>query len=193
MPKKYKIVTLGKTPRKMCNSLIQNSLPGIFVQHLVIEPTANTSQTSSAEDIFENADTEDKCSPNSIVKYMNFTFECAIADGELENAGWIEWGLVTIENQNSSPAVPGNSNLGVQTAQQGLIGLFRNRCLMTGSFPVAKAQPIVMPLTFKLPNICMKNAIGKYLVMYWAFRSVSSTDTTTVCRTVTTHNYKAYI
>jgi len=194
MPKqRFKIDTLGKTPRKMAQSKVLNALPAIMQEHVIIQPTIDAGQTSQTGDVFESADTEKICAPNSIVKYLNFTFELAIKQTQVAFSGWMEWALVTIENAIATPTTPSNAQLGIRTLGDVMSHEFRNRCIMTGVIPVSVQSPVAVPLTFKLPDICKKNQTGKYLIMYFAFRSADSADTTTICRSMTQSMYKSYI
>lgn len=194
MPKrKFKIDTLGKEPRKMASSLIQNALVGAILQHVIIEPTVDAGQTSQTGDVFENADTERRCAANSIVKYVNFIMQVAIKSAQTSNSGWIEWGLVSIENATALPATPSNANFGIRSLGDILSHEFRNRCIMTGAIPVSSQIPVVVPFSFKLPDICIKNQLGKYLIFYWGFRSSDAADVATTARCMTTAMYKCYI
>ncbi len=188
--------TLGKDPRSMVKSLITSQIDGGIGFVETVKPTSTLSAAGGGTHVFEGADIGDTCSPNSIIKYLNIRLQCAIKSDEAEfRPGWIEYGVVLLENQSSAPSAPGTiaTNFGTQTLPQMLRNLYRNHCLWTGAEAISADLPRVINLHLKLPDKWCKNQLGTYWVCYYAFRSSKSTDTVTTVKFIYSHEYKVYI
>ncbi len=185
--------TLGKEPRRMAKSLIQNINTNAVKVHPIIRPTV-VATTSGTEDVLENADTADLCSPNAIVKYVNLRMECGIRDVAPENAGWIEYAVVQFEEQTTDPLVPAAINsITTQTMGELCINLFRGKCLWNGAIGISNELPISADIQIKLPDRYCKQKIGSFLSLFMAFRSSDAAETTTSVRMISSHQYKTYL
>ncbi len=165
------------------------------VQDEIIIPTIDTGGTGTG-DVLETADTRRTVSPNSIIKFLNLKFQCAIRAGVGEvNSGWFEYAIFIVDQQNSNPTINSAfaSNFGTQTIGNTATNLFRNQCFWTGCAPVSPELPIVVDLKLKIPPQFCKMRRGQYFLFVIAFRSHDSTDVTTSLRVVYSHNYKCYL
>ncbi len=179
----------------MAKSLFTSSIAGGINITPVVSPTANVGITGTA-DIFENADTQVICSPNSVCKYFNIRLKAAIKSSEAEfRPGFVEYGLIQYENQGGVPLTPSaiTSGIGTQTLEEMLRNQFRNHCGWTGAVPISVEMPIVLDMHIKIPSKWCKNQKGSYWMFYYAFRSSKSTDTVTTLQFVYSHEYKVYI
>ncbi len=186
--------TLGKEPRKMSSTFLVNLL-ATPVQDEIIIPTTNVG-TSGVGDVLETADTRRTVSPNSIIKFLNLKFQCAIRAGVGEvNSGWFEYAIFILDQQEATPTINGGfaSAFGTQTIGNTATNLFRNQCIWTGCAPVSPELPIVVDLKLKIPPQFCKMRRGQWFLFVIAFRSHDSTDTTTSLRVVYSHNYKCYL
>ena len=63
----------------MTKTILTDDVAGSASIHHIVRPTVNVS-TAGTSDVFDLADTEVFCSPNSIVKYINIRFESGLRD-----------------------------------------------------------------------------------------------------------------
>ncbi len=185
---------MGKDARIMARSLIDDNTPGSVSIIFIAEPTAVNSVTGTV-DIFENADTQKICSPNSVIKYVNLRFQSGIRDVAPSSPGFVEYGIVALEEQTAAPTVPGaiTAAMGTQTLGEALRNFYRGNCIWQGSFRVSKELPEVLDLKIKLPPKFCANKRGKFLVLFKTFKTLNVADTTTTARTFYSHDYKCYI
>ncbi len=185
--------TMGKEPRMMSKTLLDDNTANTVSIIKIMGPTQAVSATGVG-DVFENADTKDLCSANSLVKYLNIRLESGIRDVAPEAPGFVEYAVIFFEKQESEPTVNSliTSNIGTQTLGDLCRNLYRGDCIWEGAFRVSRELPEVLDLKIKLPGKCIKTERGKYLMFLKAFRTNDVTDTTSDCRSWYSHNYKVY-
>ncbi len=179
----------------MVKSLITSAIDGGINFTSCVIPSADTG-TAGTSKAFTNPDFEDTCSPNSIIKYLNIRLQCAIKSSEAEfRPGWIEYGIVLLENEKSAPVVDAGlaTNFGTRTLPQMLKNLYRGHCIWTGAEPISVELPRVIDLHLKIPSKWVKLMRGGYWQVYYAFRSSKSTDTVTTVRFIYSHEYNVYV
>ncbi len=199
MPYRRKIRrrTLGKDSRKMAGSRIISQVVGAVILTPVIEPTAIIS-TAGTQDVFENADFNRICSPNSIVKYMNLRFQVGIKKDVLTNEhnGWVEYAVVEFQEQkvNPPPVDAGiAATIGTKTLGEMCDNLYREKCIWTGAFELSLELPRVVDLKIKLPPKFCANKVGRFLCVLYTFRSALATDNNTETRNLLSWQYKVWI
>ncbi len=187
--------TIGKDARRMSRTLIQSLVAGNVLETIVIQPTDDVGSSGTA-DIFENADTLNKVSSNSICKYINIREEISIKpDIAAANPGFFEYALVVFDEQQSIPGVDVqiSTNIGTQTLGDLCVNLYRGKCLWNGSVAIAREQPQVLDLKIKVPPKFCKQMRGMYMMWFATFRSAVTTDSTSTIPAVYSHQYKQYI
>ncbi len=160
----------------------------------IIEPTADVSVAGTA-DVFDKADTERFCAPNSLVKYVNLRFQTSLRDVAPEAPGFIEFAVVVNDEQTTAPVVTAAMSANIGTKSMGNLcrNLFRGKCIWNGAFAVSRELPRVVEIAIKIPNQWCKNKLGKYLTLYTAARTADVSDSTTDFRTFLDIQYKCYI
>lgn len=186
--------TMGKELRQMSKSLLDDNVTGEVSIVSIIEPTQPTSSLGTGH-IFEGADTEDICSPNSIVKYINIRFESGLRDVAPSAPGFVEYGIVVQDEQAGLPTVPGDvtSSIGATPLGTILRNKFRGKCIWNGSFAVSRELPRVVDIALKMPNVYCKNKRGRFVMLYKSFRTNDVSDTTTDCRSWLSFQFNCYI
>ncbi len=187
--------TIGKDARRMSRTLIQTLTAGSVQQVVVMQPTDQVGSSGTA-DIFENADTLNKVTPNSVCKYINIREELSIKpDIAAAQPGFYEYALVYFDEQQSDPTVDSqiSTNVGTQTIGDLCVNLYRGKCVWNGSLAIAKEQPQVLDLKVKIPPRFCKSVRGAYWILIHFFRSAVTTDTTSQMSAVYSHQYKQYI
>ncbi len=179
----------------MTGSRITNVVVGGIAIDNIVVPT-NVSTTSGSGEAFTAANTKTICSPNSLIKYINYRFQTGIKQdvGNARN-GWIEYAIVVFDEQSTAPVVSAamTAAIGTQTLGEIMTNLFRGKAIWNGAFEIAKELPRVVDVPIKIPQKYSKNAIGKYLAVFYTYRTSLSTDTTSEVRFVNTWQYKCYM
>ncbi len=186
--------TAGKEPRKMASSLLAN-ITSTPIQDEIIIPTIFAGGVGTG-DVLDQADTRRTVSPNSIIKYLNIKFQCAVRkDVSPANPGWMEYAIFIRDELQANPVIDPlfAANFGTQTIGDIATNLFRDKCLWTGCVAIAAEQPQVVDLVIKVPNKFCKQKRG--MMMFWVvgFRSSNSADVTSSLRLIYSHNYKCYL
>ncbi len=177
----------------MSRTLLQDNVVDEVTIVNVIEPTVLCG-TGGTGHVFEGADTQDKCAPNSIVKYVNIRLESGLRDVAPRAPGFLEYALVFFEEQTAGPTVHASisSAIGTQTLGNICKNFYRGNCIWDGALAISKELPRVLDLKIKLPDKFCKNKRGHYLSFLKTYRSNDVSDTTTDCRTWYSHMYKVY-
>jgi len=185
--------TMGKEPRQMSRTLLQDNVVDEVTIYNLVEPTINCSIEGNA-DVFENADTEKIVSPNSIIKYLNLRLETGLRDVAPRAPGFLEFAIVVFEEQTTTPSVASTITSGIGTKTLGTMtnNLYRGNCLWNDAFRVSKELPEVLNLKIKLPDKWCKQKRGMYICLLKTYRSNDVSDTTTDCRSWVSHQYKVY-
>ncbi len=185
--------TMGKEARMMSKTLLDDNLTLAASIIKIMGPTQFVSAAGTA-DVFENADTKDLCSANSVIKYINIRLQSGIRDIAPSAPGFVEYAIVLFQKEEAEPTLNAaiTANLGTQTLGDLCRNLYRGDCIWEDSFPVSRENPAVANIKVKLPDKCVKTERGKYLMLLKAFRTQDVSDTTSDCRTWYSHNYKVY-
>jgi len=190
-------VTMGKTSVKHASTLVDNTGPGVgsMFSHVIFTTDAGARvQAGGVVTIKQEADTGKVVNVGDIVKYVNVCIECSPRGADSTNikddAGWLEWALVTQKEQNK---IVTTANIGIQTLGVGATNFYREDCLMTGCFPLGSRQAMAQDLKFKLPKKCVNVRLGHSLQMICYARGSNSTDTRTDSyRLLVSSNFKCY-
>ncbi len=133
---------------------------------------------------------EEECNIGDVCKYVNIFIQAgprAIADA---GTGWCEWAFCT--HKSSDPA-PANTNLGLQTLGNVCTTYLRNECVMTGNFPIGKAQANSQNIKIKIPKSKQALKVGDEYVLYMHCRTVIATETSsTSFRVIASYIYRNY-
>ena len=185
--------TLGKEPRTMTRTLLDDNVANTASIILVARPTLAASGVGTG-DIWENADTINICAPQSVIKYINIRLESGLRDVAPEAPGFVEYAIVIFEENEGAPTVNSaiTSNLGTRTLGDICKQLYRGNCIWDGAFAVSREIPRVMDIKIKLPPKFCSNKIGRWIALLKAFRTNDVSDTTSDCRTWYSHMYKVY-
>lgn len=187
--------TIGKEPRRMSYTFIQNATVGAvkLINAVVPNEVVDQSGSSSSYDV---VDTQRTVGPNSIIKYLNFRLQAGIkaATGNAEN-GYIEYAVVIFDESQAAPTVDAliTANIGTQTLGDMCVNLYREKCIWNGAFGISKELPRCQDISLKVPPKFCKCKTGRYIAFLYTFRSSLSTDTTTQLGTVYSHQYKVYL
>ncbi len=196
MPRYRKIRrrTLGKDSRKMAGSRFTSIVTGSVAIQEVMQPTVVASSLGTS-DVFENADTKNMVSPNSVIKYINLTLEGGVKDTAPAENGWVEYGLVRFEEQSAVPTVPAtiSANTGTQTLGELLDNHYRDKSIWNGAVMISREIPLCLNLHLKIPDKFCKCKRGAYFMFFWMYRSVLTTDTTSETQNILSWKYKTYI
>lgn len=159
----------------------------------VLKPT-DTVDSGGSKHIFEDADTKEICSANSIIKYINVRLEAGMKS-DASNNGWLEYAFVCFMEQEADPTLNAGitADIGTQTLGDLCVNLYRDKCIWNGAIAISKELPRVLDLTLKIPGKFCKQKRGMYFAFIINHRSTSSTDTTGNMRVIYSHQYKAYI
>jgi len=178
----------------MSRTLLQDNVVDEVTILNIVEPTAVCGAAGTSH-IFEGADTEDTCSPNSIVKYLNIRLQSGLRDIAPRAPGFLEYAVVVFEEMTAVPTVAGaiTAAIGTQTLGNLCKNFYRGNCLWDGAIAISKELPRVLDLKIKLPDKFCKNMRGRYISLFKNFRSNDVSDTTTDCRTWYSHMYKCYV
>ncbi len=179
----------------MSKSKILDINAGSIAFEQIVEPTAFTSATLGTQDIFENADLEKICSPNSVIKYINVRFETGLRDTAPAAPGFIEYAMVVLEEQAGAYIIPAGITAGFSTKTIGDMARqqYRGNCIWNGSFPVSREIPMVYDMKIKIPDKFCKNKVGKAIILLIGHHGLNVADVTTDARTFFSHQYKCYI
>ncbi len=197
MRHKYRRQTLGKTPVKHFSTLVDNTGPavGTFFSHIVFQTDAGVrTATGGVRNIKQLADTAEEVNVGDLIKYVNVCLQCTPRGVEptnvLDNAGWLEWALIT---QKENATLPTVANIGVITLGNICTNFYREDCLMTGCFPIGTNQAMSVDLKFKLPQKCCKIRLGHILRVICFIRTSNSADARTDShRLLASSNFKCY-
>jgi len=178
----------------MSKSGIDDNTAGTASIVNVITPTIFAGGTGLG-DVFENADTADKCAPNSIVKYVNIRLQTAIRDVAPEAPSFQEYALVVFEELQGAPTVDAIivAGLGTQTLGDLCVNLYRGNCIWNGAYAVSREVPGVLDLKIRIPDKFCKQKRGMYLSLLKAVHTADVTDTTTDVRTFFSFQFKTYV
>jgi len=191
--KRARRVTLGKEPRRMSRTLIQDLIAGVVDRIFVIQPTEDVSNSGTGE-IFENADTNSVVSPNAVCKYVNARFQLSSKNVSPQNAGWFEYAFIIFKEEEVAPAL--NTDFtsfgGTQTIGDIAVNLYRGKCIWNGAIPISKEVPQSVDVKIKMPLAHCKWQRGMYLALISKFRADDATDTTSTVRFVYSHQFKIY-
>ncbi len=185
---------MGKESRQMSRSLLDDNVTGAVSIIVIINPTDDVS-TSSTGHVFEGADTNKFCSPNSVVKYVNIRLQSGLRDVAPEAPGFVEYAVVLFDEQKTIPVVDSTITSGIGATPLGTLcrGLYRGKCIWNGSYAVSREIPRCIDISIKIPNKYCKNKRGQYLMLLKSFRTNDVSDTTSDCRTWYSHMYNCYI
>ncbi len=194
MRHRAKRATIGKDPRIMNRTLLFDTVTLTVNATNLIEPTVVASVVGTA-DVFEKADTERFCAPNSMVKYINLRYQTFIRNVVPEAPGFIEYAVVVNQEETTAPVVTAamSANIGTKSIGNICRNLFRGKCIWNGAFAVSRELPRVVDIAIKIPNQWCKNKIGQFLTLYTAARTGDVSDDTTDFRTFLDIQYKCYI
>jgi len=186
---------MGKESRPMGKSLI-NSLTSLTPEITnLIDATEFTSGVGTGT-VFD-ADTKQRCSPNSIVKYMNIKFELAVqtTTSPISQDGWMEYVLIYFDEMQAAPTVDAIITAGVTTQTLGDLArnLYRGNCIWFDSIPVYKDLATAQTVKIKIPDSFCKNKRGRVLSMISLFRSKDAADTDSLCKAIYTTMFKCYV
>ncbi len=180
-------------PRIMSKTLLDDNVTGAGSIIKILGPTIFASGIGTG-DVFENADTKDICAPNSICKYLNIRLQSAVRDVSPSAPGFGMYAVVFFEKQKAEPTLDAiiTAGLGTQTLGDLCRNLYRGDCIWTGAYPVSREIPNVVDIKIKLPQKCVKQERGKYLMLIKSFQTADVSDTTSDLRTWYSHDFKVY-
>ncbi len=189
--------TLGKTPVKHSSTLVDNTGPavGSFFGHVIFDTQVGArSASGGTATIKDTANTAQEVNVGDLVKYVNVCIQASPRGVEptndLDNAGWLEWALIT---QKENEILPNVSNIGVITLGNLCTNFYREDCLMTGCFPIGTKQAMSVDLKFKLPQKACKIRRGHRLVIICYVRTSNSADVRTDShRLIASSHFKCY-
>lgn len=184
--------TLGKDARKMVKSQRFDITVGTPQITQIVEPTIYADSIGTG-DVFENADTREICSPNSLVKYFNFRL--STLPKAAANPGILEYGLVVFEELQAAYTLDAaiTAAMGTNTLQDILHNLYRGKVIWTGVIPCAAQVPNTQDIKIKMPEKYVKNMRGKEFILFLNVKTNNSTDSTSVFNVWYDHLYKNYI
>jgi len=159
----------------------------------IVRPTVNAGITATG-DVWESADTQDLCSPQSVIKYINIRMESGVRDVAPSAPGFVEYAIVVFEEMSAAPTVEAtiSSALGTRTLGDLCKSFYRGNCIWEGAFRVSRELPEVLDLKLKLPPKFCANKKGRFISLLKAFRTNDVSDSTSDCRTWYSHMYKVY-
>ncbi len=196
MPRYRKPVrrTLGKEPRRMSSSLIDDNTAGTASIIIIAQPVLDQASVGTG-DVYGTADSRDRCAPNALIKYLNIRLESGVRDVSPAAPGFIEYAVVVFENSDIVPIVDARitAGLGTQTLGDLCVNLFKGHCLWNGAFAVSKEIPGVADIKIKIPNKWCKCKNGMFFMLIKASHTLNVADTTTDFRTFYSHQYKLYV
>ncbi len=151
------------------------------------------SSTGQIKTLTADRNNDNKCNIGDTVKYVNLFLECAgrvDIEADRDRIGWLEYAVVL--KREADPEI-GNTNIGTQTLGVIANRMYENECIWTGNFPIGIAQPNSISLQIKIPKAHQKIQTGAEWVLFFYFRSSSTTSTsTTAVRVISSFIYKAY-
>ena len=178
----------------MVSTFVENLTTGVPTLRTIVEITI-PADASGSGDVYENADTEQKVTPNAVIKYVNIRSQLAVRpEIAPANPGWFEYAVVLRTERPGDPAIDTSfaTNLGVKTIGDIAVNLYRGKCIWNGAVQMSVDLPVSIDLKIKMPKAYSKWKRGWYLQFIYAHRSSSSTDVTTSIRHVYGHQYKCY-
>ena len=118
---------------------------------MAVEPTSNVGAFGTSE-VFTGADTQKVCSPNSVIKYINFRLESGIRDVAPAAPGFVEYAIVVLEEQSAAPTLDASITAQIGTKTLGTIckNLYRGNCLWEGAFALSREIPGVLDLKMQI-------------------------------------------
>ncbi len=184
----------GRGQRKVKHSgtFIDNVGQGSNAVSMVILKTGGgpRSTTGAPQTIQSFSSTDDDCKTGDKCQFVNLTVQVGPRSdqgSEPDRTGWIEWAFVCVrENETAVPS----TRLGVQTLGDICTNMYRGECIFTGAAPVGNEQPVVVPISLKIPKTKQNIKLGDEWRFITFFRSVNSTAAGTVSvRVVKSFNY----
>ncbi len=193
MRHRVKRQTMGKEPRIMSRSVLQDINAGSLAFQPIIE-SFTTASAAGAGLAFAQADTASEIAPNTIVKYVNIKFETGLRDTAPAAPGFMEYAVIFIDKATSAYSIPGafTSAFSTQTVGDIARNFYRGDCIWYDSFPISREIPQVVTCKIKLPDKACKYRRGSTLVLIMGHHGLNVADTTTDARTFLTLGYKAY-
>ncbi len=189
--------TKGKYGVKHGSTLVDNTGPavGSFFTHVVFQTGVGSRvQSGAPRTLQEDISTDNNCQVGDLIKYVNLCMQCSprgvIPTNELDNAGWLEWGLIWQRERDTSLTV---ANIGVETLGVLLNRTFRENCLYTGCFAIGTKQANAQDVKFKLPKKSTFLHMGDILQLVCYVRTSNSADARTDShRLIVSSQYKSY-
>ncbi len=145
-------------------------------QDIMLTSGGQRSTDGSDTIIQSSANTSDKCRVSDEVKVVNLNIQAGarpnIGNAE-DRTGWIEWAFVCVrEDEKDVPS----TNLGTQTLGDICTNMYRGECIYTGAIPIGDTQPIMQPITLKIPKSKRKIKLGDAWRFLTLFRAVNATS-----------------
>ena len=190
-------VTFGKVPVKHSSTLVDNTGAGVgsFFVHNIYDTAVGPRIVTGGVQVFKNqANNEEQCNVGDTIKYANICLECSPRGvnptNDNDNAGWLEWAVVT---QSEATQIPTVANIGVLTLGVICSHMFRENCLMTGCFPLGTKQAMAQDIKIKIPEKSIKLRQGMCLDIFCFIRTSNSTDSRTDShRLIASSHFKCY-
>ncbi len=195
--RKIVLPTRGKVSVKHGFTLVDNTGAGVgsyFVMDIAKTTVGERNITGATQIIMSQQKTDNFCMVGSIIKYINVCLECsprgATPAQELDNAGWLEWGIIWQEEELDDLNV---SNIGVANLGVLLGRFYRQNAIMSGCFPIGTKQAMAQDIRIKVPQRMQKVHVGSIFKLFCYVRTSNSTDSRTDShRLIASTQYKTY-